>query len=430
MKVLLLISESWNDSLHPNNNMTTWFEGMDGVELAVVYGNPALPQNKCCKRYFQLSEGAMVKSLLGGKKAGRTLIYPDFPPDAAQCANTQSTSPYKLFKKISCETVRFLKDLIWATGRYNKAELKKFIDDFSPDIIFTQRMGSIKMCRMERIVRNLCSAPMVAYTGDDEFSLKQFSLSPMFWIRRFWLRNALKKAIPHYRIFYSQSQTQMEEFRKKFQSDTRFLVKCGQFQEQNIHTSVNLPIQLVYAGKLYCNRWKTLALLANCIRQINQDEIKFVLNIYTRDPISKKQNRSLNDGIHSVIHGPATAPELKQIFREADIALHVEGIDLKNRLRVKYSFSTKIMECLSSGCAVMAICNEHQAGYAYLQNENAAFLAFDQATILHLLSEIASQPHLVLTLAQSAYACGVRNHQREDIQKKILNDFQSACHGK
>ncbi len=428
MRILLLTSEVWNDELYPNNNMSNWFSGFKDVEVANIYSSPGTPLNNCCKKYFQFTEKMMLKSIFGKCKAGKKVVFNDFPHTYSKLDKTEKLSHkekkmYAVLRSFSSEAVRLLRDIIWSLGRFNYSELKSFIDEFNPDVIFTQRKASIKMCRIERLVLSLCDAPMVAYTGDDEYSLKQFSLSPIFWMRLFWLRKKLRKNIPNYKIFYSQSKEQMKNFREEFNSNTKFLVKCGDFLKSNVHTSVGEPINLVYAGKLYCNRWKTLSMLADCIREVNKNGIKFVLNIYTKDHVTKKQKMRLSDGVNSFIREPVSASELKKVFEKADIALHVEGFDLKNKLLVKYSFSTKIMECLSSGCAVMAICDENQAGYIYLKQENAAFVATDKQGVIDILTKISNSPDLIVKFSNSAFECGVRNHQRDCIQKKLLEDF-------
>ena len=59
-------------------------------------------------------------------------------------------------------------------------------------------------------------------------------------------------------------------------------------------------------------------------------------------------------------------------YRNSDVAVHVESFDLKNRLTTRLSFSTKIIDCMNSGCAILAIGPNSQAGMAYLKDNNAA----------------------------------------------------------
>ena len=170
LKILLLLSESWNDISAPNNNVTNWFSNFSNVEIWTISGSGSLPNNSCCKDYFLISEREMLKSLLTFKKVGKAYHYENFPAEKGVGAEVVSKTP--LFK----ETKRLFRDIVWRFGKYDQKKLGEFISAFQPDIIFSQRKGSIKMCRMERLVSKLANVPMVAYTGDDEFSLRQFSL--------------------------------------------------------------------------------------------------------------------------------------------------------------------------------------------------------------------------------------------------------------
>lgn len=422
LKILLLLSESWNDLASPNNNLTNWFLDFADIEIRTVSGSGLLPNNKCCKDYFLVGEKAMMKSLFSRKRVGEVYHYDDFPTNDRK--NGEISKRPKLFK----ETTRLIRDIVWRFGKYDLKKLKTFIEEFKPDLIFSQRKGSIKMCRLERLVSKLTTAPMVAYTGDDEYSLRQFSLSPVFWIRRFWLRAWLKKNIPSYKLFYSQSERQMQEFEDKFSVPTKFLVKCGNFDLNRVHRQVNQPIEVVYAGKLYCNRWKSLSLLAKEIKRCNQDigQVRVRLNIYTKDKITRKINRQLNDRQNSFIHGSVSSQELKEIYAKSDIALHVEGFDLKNRLLTQDSFSTKVMDCLASGCAVWAICWEKHAAGVYLKKNDVAFVSNSVDEIQQTLNALIKDGCLVTEYAYKACEFGLENHDRKVIQTQFMEDFNKV----
>lgn len=420
MKILLLISEMWNDKTYPNNNMTNWFTDFENADIATITLGAGNPYNGCCKKYFRVSDNMMLKSLFFGKKAGEIIEYDEFPNVKEE--NTGSVITKK--KHIHLELVRLIRDIIWRYGRYDLNKLKTFINNFNPDIIFSQRYGSVKMCRLEKIVSSITDAPMVAYTGDDEYSLSRLTFNPIFWIRRLWTRSWLKRRIPNYKLYYSMSYNQMKFYSDKFGIETKLLVKCGNFDFNKVHTSVNKPVKIVYAGKLYCGRWKTLAMIADEIRKINSDGVKVILKIYTGDRISKKQNILLNDGFNSEIMGFVSAVELNNIYEKTDIALHVEGLGLKDRLITRHSFSTKIMDLLSSGCAVMAVCHSEQAGYEYLKNKDIALTADNRYMINALLNKISIDCDIITDYARKAFEFGVINHSRKKIQRDIYYDFQ------
>lgn len=56
-----------------------------------------------------------------------------------------------------------------------------------------------------------------------------------------------------------------------------------------------------------------------------------VLDIYTTNEISPKVLNILNDNKNSFVHKAVSLEELKDIYSNSDIALHVEGFDIKTK---------------------------------------------------------------------------------------------------
>ncbi|MBP1754982.1 MAG: hypothetical protein H6Q59_1380, partial [Firmicutes bacterium] len=372
MRILLLTDDLWNDKFHTNNVMTNWFEGFP-AEFANIYLAPGIPDNKCCRKYYQITDKMMFMSIVTKHRAGRSFeCNLDCIPQEDSFPEQENKAFYFFMKRIVTETIRLIRDWIWLSGDYNVDEINQFITDFNPDIIFSVRLASRKMLRFERLISGLTNCPMIAFTGDDEYTLLQLRFSPIYWLRRLCLRKDLRKTIPCYSKYYMLSEKQANLYRQQFHIDTDLLMKCGDFADEFLQKEVHSPIRLVYAGKLYCNRWKTLIRIKDALEKINKNEIQMVLQIYTKDWISKRRRKQLSDGKNSLLMPPADAEKLKEIYQNADIALHVEAFDLKNRWITKYSFSTKIIDCFSSSCAVVAICPADNAGYQYLKGRDAA----------------------------------------------------------
>ena len=215
----------------------------------------------------------------------------------------------------------------------------------------------------------------------------------------------------------------MQEYERHFGVKTDFLVKCGEFSDERVHRSVGAPIRLVYGGKLYCNRWKTLGMIADSLREINRDGVKATLEIYTGDQISGKIKKALDDGVSSLIRGRVNASELKAVYDRSDVILHVESFDLNNRNLTRHSFSTKVMDCLSSGAATMAVAYEKHAALEYLRDNDIAITATSKEEIKEKLCAIVNDPGIITEYAEKATKFGRENHSREKIQKKLLDDM-------
>lgn len=429
MKILLITAEEWNDCVYGNGVLTNWFTGMD-AEFAQIYTSPGLPNNEICHKYFQLDEMQMAKSLFTKHKAGHEVknLFGKGKNDASN-SNAQRKGIYGFFKKLTMRMrnpVIMLQDLIWATGRYDKKTLQTFVDDFHPDIVFCPQLGNPKLWRLERTVKQMTNAPFVAFTGDDEASYEQVSYSPLFWIRRWYCHRGLRKAVKLFSHYFMHSAEQARDYTLNYGVPASTLYKCGNFEKSFIAKPVGTPIRMVYAGRLYCNRWKTLAEIGKALHEINRNGECMVLDIYTQEILTKEQRKALSPENSVYVRGSVNVQQLKEIYQQADIALHVESMDKKNRLATRVSFSTKIIDLMASSCAILAVCWNRHCGYQYLRENDAAFCIDNYQDIYGSLKRICDNPELVKEYAQKAYYCGQRNHTRGKIQNQILAKFEEV----
>lgn len=427
MKILLITDEVWSDKLYPNNVYSNWFEEFP-AEIANIYLSPGIPDNQCCSKYFQITDKMMAKSIISKYKAGiafeqnmDTVYQKEELPDQG------NATFYFFMKMIATEGIRLLRDWIWLKGNYNVKEISRFLSEFKPDIVISQRLATRKVLRLERLISGLISCPIIAFTGDDEYTLQQFRISPIYWLRRIQLRKDLRLTVSCYSKYYVLSEQQAQLYRQIFRIDTDIITKCGDFSDTFCKKELHTPIKLIYAGKLYCNRWKTLKQIKLALQKINVEETKMVLEIYTKDQVSQRRKRLISDGRNVILKPSVDAEQLKEIYANADIALQVEAFDLKNRWITKYSFSTKITDCLASSCAVMAICPVEHSGYQYLKAQNAAICIRSIKRIYSCLEKLTVKPQIISNYQRRAWECGVRSHTRAIVREKLYRDIIEIC---
>lgn len=429
MKVLIISAEVWQDKTNGGNVLTNMFSNT-GWEFAQIYCNPGIPENNICKKYYQMTDNMVIKNAFSHKPIGKAFNYDvntkaDHPNEAFSHVppETPNKKFYSFFHNHRLGIFYALKHLLWNQSNWKNEKLRKFINDFNPDIIFAPCYGDKFMLRLTRFAAQLTGKKVISYISDDHYTLKHFSLSPLFWGNRFILRKELRKTFPYYSLVYTMTEEQKKQCEKDLNGNMQILRKSITFDSKYVKTSVNNPIRLVYAGGIYLNRWKTLHKIAKAIEQINKDYTKIKLEIFTANEITSKISKLLNDGKNSIIHPPVSQEELKNIYQASDIALHVESFDLKNKLLVRFSFSTKIVDCLSSGCAVMAIADQKQAGFNYLCDNDIAFCISDCTKIESNLKDIVQNSNVILTYAQKAKRFVTTHHDTQIITKQIIRDF-------
>ena len=79
---------------------------------------------------------------------------------------------------------------------------------------------------------------------------------------------------------------------------------------------------------------------------------------------------------------------------------------------------------MKSGCAVFAVCWEGHSALRYLKEKDAAITASNKDEIQSALDLIAKDENVVKDYARKAYECGVKYHQRKDVQNMIYSDFE------
>lgn len=430
MRVLILSAEVWQDGTNGGNILSNIFESSN-YEFAQVYCNPGIPQNKLCRKYYQITDSMVIRNSINRNPVGKTFELTDRMVDKENSLTEvmpekQNKKMYSFFHRHRMSIFYFARHFLWNISNWKNENLRIFIDSFNPDIIFAPCYGDKFMLKLTRYVKEYTGKNVISYISDDAYTLKQFRLSPYFWGHRFTVRRELRKTFPYYSLTYTMTETQKEQCEKDFHANMKILRKAVPFTNIS-EKQVGNPIQLVYAGGIYLNRWKTLKKVTEVIKKINENGIKMQLHIYTANEITHSINKCLNDGENSIIHSSVTQEELEKIYLQSDVALHVESFDLKNRLLVRMSFSTKIVDCLASGCAVLAICDKKQGGYVYLKEQKAALCAENTEQIEKVLCDIVRNPEIILQYMEKAKKCCKKNHDKNLIANIIQADFEEIA---
>ncbi len=424
MKVLVVTNVLWRNDNGVGNSYSNIFADMDGVEFANICCQEGKSQNSVSVKCFQISESSLVANLINKTvPSGHIENSDDQNKDAVQ----QGSRIFNIIKRSRLQIFFWLRNLIWKMGRWESKELKSFIDDFNPDLIFAQVQDCMYLNDLIVYIQEYTKKPLLLYAWDDVYSLKQFSLSPLFWIDRFCQRKSLRKLMKHSELLYTISKEQTEEYKKLLKKDTRILYKGYSFDEKPIVSEVNAPIRMLYTGNIYSGRYKTLKELCRELSVINKDNIKVQLDIYSGTPLSEKEKSALNMENTSKFLGSISEREVQEKQKEADILLHIEPFSLKGKLICRLSFSTKLVDYFYNGKCVFAVGDKVCSSMKYLKRYDAAIVSESIDEMKENIKRIAYNKELIKTYAEKAWECGSKNHKISEIQQKLYDDMTSVC---
>ena len=225
MRILVITRAPWRNDNNTGNTMTNLFANMTDFEFYNLYFRDQKPMNDIAIKSFSISESQLIKNILRRTTVGRVI-------DENDISSQTEEKLYSGAKKHSSTFLMFLRDLLWTFGHWKSESLKAFLNEVKPDIIFMPVFNCFYPHKVLNFVKRITAAKVVLFHADDNYTLKQFSLSPLYWLYRFNLRKWVRRSVELSNINYAISNIQKNEYEKAFNKEFKVLTKSIDFPEK------------------------------------------------------------------------------------------------------------------------------------------------------------------------------------------------------
>lgn len=421
-KVLVVAINAWREDAATHTLMNI-FSCWDPEKLAVVYTRADLPNTKVASRYFQISENDVLKSVIKPwEKAGREVVNTPVVNDSGV---KEEHERYEKARKKHSYFMTLCREMVWNLGHWKSKELKAFVQEFNPDIIFCPVYPTVYMGKIQRYIKKLTGKPIVCYLADDNYSYDACK-GLLSYIHRFMLRKQVKYLSTNCKEMFVIVGKEKEETDRLFGTDSVILTKGLDFSKIEDETHIlNKPLKFLYTGKLIIGRDKTLALVADLLNKVNGEEIKATLEIYSPDTVDEETMARLNNGC-SKHCGFITRDKVAEVQRGADVVIFAEALEGKNSNAARLSFSTKITDYLSNSKCILAIGKENIAPIDYFIRNDSALVATNAEQLEEKLRYILDNPQIIQEYGNKAFDCAKRNHNKEEIDRRFIETICRA----
>lgn len=422
MRVLIVSNAPWRNENSFGNSFSNIFEGIPDIEIANVYCKYGMPHNQCVSKYYQITEKTLINHMLKRGPSGKEIFVTDEETPGKLDSGEQL---FNKAKKHKSTPMFWARAMIWKIGKWCTPEFVEFLDNYQPELLFMPLYYSHYLHDINEFILKRYHIPAIGYAMDDVYTLKQFSLSPFFWIDRLILHPRMKQVFSWCDTIYVISQTQKREYTKIFGDKFKILTKCADFDDAKRpeNKQPGDTLKMIYAGNVSRGRCRILTELAKAVKTLNRDKQKFTLDIYTATPLDEKKKAKLNLEGCSTLHPPVSYAEIRKLQAEADILVHTEAFDLKEKLATHQSFSTKIVDYLASNRCILAIGDRSCASIDYFVENACGAVAGSKEEILPLLETLYADKSRLQTYADQAWESGKRNHQRRKMQKDLHDEM-------
>ena len=422
-KVLAISLSTWrsDSGIHTQTDL---FKFWDPDKVAQIYLKSDLPNTPVCNTFFQISENAVIHSVLSRKPVGRRVTNGGEADQRAVAAEQQMYA--KAHKKKSW-MMTVAREIVWMLGKWKTQELDAFVRDFDADVYFVPIYPVVYTAKIQQYILKKFPKPYVCYLADDNYSYMACGRNPWAYLHRFMLRRVVRQLAENCDEMFTITKTEAVDTDTLFGTHSIVLTKGIDYSKLTYaEKTINRPIQMVYTGNLLIGRASSLVAISRALANINKDGMKIVLDIYSPTVLDEKTMAVLNaNGCH--YRGAVPKSEVADIQRTADIVVFVESLEEEHRYAARLSFSTKLTDYFASGKCIFAIGDKAIAPIEYLTENDAAIICTDYAAVEGKLREIIAEPELISAYGRKSFECGKRNHEQSLVKHTFVDTLCRAA---
>ena len=385
MKILVISRNAWDDTNSIGNTLTNFFGNFRDIEFANIYFRSAQPNNGVCRAYYRTSETEVLKNWFRPQQIGRSFLWE--PSKGAARQNPSADSEKKLIRAIQKHGLGFayqLSDHLWTSEKWINERLRAFVEDFAPDLVFSFVKSAPQYYLTIKYLRETFDIPLLTWIADDEYTgLCRRGAKKEIENLAYILRESA--------VVYGCSEEICGYYNRIFGcSAAPFYKSCD--LSGAVRPKTGDPIRMVYAGNLLYGRMEILRQLAEVLEAYDGREVAF--EIYSNTPLSDQDRAAFDRMARTIYMGRRDYETIKEKLTEADIVLHVESFEEAEMLKTRYSFSTKIIDCLQSGSVLLGIGPKGLASIEYIRRIPGACVVDDlrkiHAGLYAFLDDVAS----------------------------------------
>lgn len=402
-KVLVITVNPFSSTQNNGKTFASIFKNFPSENIAQIYKSGDIDKNvPNCNRYFNINtnnyidKNDLIKEIDGWKEV--------------------------LIDQIrSNNFCRLTRDILIILKGWKSDALIKWINDFKPELIFFCGGDALYLYNttLKIAVENRCQ---LIYFITDDYVLPRFSLDLFYWIRLGWMRRLFKKTSRHSAEIYCISDKMRIIYEKNFKISSKIIMHCVKLLKNDYNSTASNHISFIYTGGLHFNRWKVLAMIGDCLRELSKKGITGTLRIYSKQNPNSRMLRSLHKPPYISYCGSLEENELKEIQTKADVLVHVESFDYKSKKSTFLSISTKISEYMSLGRCIFAIGPSEVASIQYLCDNKIGVVINKKKKVLikSALERLITRPEVRMQYGDMAYDFAEKFHN----EKKILDQFE------
>lgn len=375
--------------------------------VAQFYIQSEIPDFDVCANYFQLTDSEVLRALFTEKQPGKIV------EQGSVCKHESNGAKHKR-KKRRTPFSMLIREVVWKSNRWKGSGFLNWVNEFSPEIVMVQAGDNAFLLKIATDISVTKSIPLVIYNSENYYFkhrnyMKDSGIAAIlfpFFMSQFRKQFKLTMNRVAYAIYNCDPLRQ--EYDKEFHCPSSTIYTSSSFP-YSTEKKDKKGIVISYLGNLGVGRDESLIEVAEALQSINPE---FKLNVYGKAPNNQIENRLLMcKGI--CYKGFISYQEVISVIKQSDILIQVESFSKKMKDDLKFAFSTKIADYLSSGVCIFNYAPIELASTKYLSDNNVACVVTNKEDLQKQLKNLIYDEDLRQQYIERAIVLSRKNHNAQ-----------------
>ncbi len=416
-RVLVIANNCFSLTNSNGRTLGHLFDGWPKDSLAQFTLGLSEPNFNICQNYYCVTDIEALKSILPFKTQIGVNVTSDRDVDIPNCVAAKAS------KRTALKML--LRHYVWQFGKWKNKKFLQWIDEFNPEVVMIQSGDVAFMLQIASEIARDRNIPLVFFNTEGHFFFKHNYFAKNWtdffafpWYQKIF-NQIYEKVINQSKFSIHGNQLLKDDFDDEFHKPSAVIYTSSSLDFIPKVYSTSNPI-FSYLGNFEFGRQRALIEVAQVLRELN---VSYKLDIYgnASEDIVELFKKIPNINYHGFIN----YTDVVNVIRRSDILFHVECQDIEFQEVLKYGFSTKIADSISSGSNFILYSSPNIACAQYVQSTKSAWYVQNTKDLKNAVTEILAGSSKQKNIISTARTISEQNHnitQNKLLFKQLLQD--------
>lgn len=416
-RVLVISNNCFSPSNSNGRTLGNLFYGWPKECLAQMCVIAKDPMWELCDNYYCLEDQTVLDAFMHCKKAvGRRLVKQETSSDSSTAVDTQR-------KHVGRKTLPriMMREMVWAAKRWQSKDFEQWVNDFNPDLVVLQFGDSSFMIDIALSVAKSRNIPLVVYNTEGYYFFNKFWYYRSAWDAILFplFKQSYRKSVRRLMQYAAHSvylnDELKEDYDEEFHKPSTVIYNSSSMQRFTSPLFADKVPHISYLGGLGHGRDLAIMDVGKVLQSI---DTRFYIDVY--GPADKDVLKRLSNAKGVKYHGMVSYDKVIDIINESDVLFHVEPIS-EDYNHLKYGFSGKIADSVSSGKCFVLYAPKELACSKYIIETGAGWFADNKAKLKEVIVNIMNNTKERNAVLEKAKVVAEKNHSFEGNARKFQN---------